>query len=143
MNMKNVFVIIMMLAAMCIIAFWQPSTQICDSNKLVTPEEIEASETAIYTDSLIKGLYETFGGMIQIEKKKKELLLSYNPHRPQFHRTPLNHKEFVKMHSDQDHQTDGTDEEVTIYLNTQGDSVVMVPDELLKYIVDRYHIIRR
>ena len=141
--MKNVFLIIMMLAAISIIAFWQPSTQSCDSNEPVAPEEVEVSETAIYTDSLIKGLYETFGGMIQVEKKKKELLLSYNPHRPQFHRTPLNHKEFVKMHSDQDHQTDGTDEEVTIYLNTQGDSVVMVPDELLKYIVDRYHIIRR
>ena len=141
--MKNVFVIIMMLAAMSIIAFWQPSTESSDSNKQIVPEEVEAPETKIYTDSLIKGLYETFGGMIQIEKKKNELLLSYNPHRPQFHRTPLNHKEFVKMHSDQDHQTDGTDEEVTIYLNTQGDSVVMVPDELLKYIVDRYHIIRR
>ena len=98
--MKNVFVIIMMLAAMSIIAFWQPSTESSDSNKQIVPEEVEAPETKIYTDSLIKGLYETFGGMIQIEKKKNELLLSYNPHRPQFHRTPLNHKEFVNMHSD-------------------------------------------
>ena len=141
--MKNVFVIIMMLAAMSIIAFWQPSTESSDSNKQIVPEEVEAPETKIYTDSLIKGLYETFGGMIQIEKKKNALLLSYNPHRPQFHRTPLNHKEFVNMHSDQDHQTGGSGEEVTIFLNTQGDSVVMVPDELLKYIVNRYHIIRR
>ena len=135
--------IIMMLAAISIIAFWQPSTPSCESKEPVTPEETRASETPIYTDSLIKGLYETFGGMIQVDKEKDELLLSYNPHKPQFHRTPLNHREFVDMHSGQGRRQGGTDEEVTICLNVQGDSVVMVPDELLKYIVDRYHTIRR
>ena len=141
--MKNVFLIIILLALMSVIAFWQPSTKESSSTEVVAPEETEAPETAIYTDSLVAGLYATFGGMIQVEKEKKQLLLSYNPHKPQFHRTPLHNSAFVNMYSNQDHQTEGVDEEVTISFTTQGDSIVLVPNELLCFIIERYHIIRR
>ena len=141
--MKNVFLVIILLALMSVIAFWQPSAEECSSTEIVAPEETEAPETAIYTDSLVAGLYATFGGMIQVEKEKKQLLLSYNPHKPQFHRTPLHNSAFVNMYSNQDHQTEEADEEVTISFTTQGDSIVLVPNELLCYIIERYHIIRR
>ena len=101
--MRKVFLISIMLTAMCVIAFWQPSTEELVSSEIMDYEGIEPSETTIYTDSLIKGLYETFGGMIQIEKKKGTILLSYNPHLPQFHRTPLNNMEFMNIHSDEDY----------------------------------------
>ena len=139
--MKNV--IIFLLALMSVIAFWQPSTRESSSAEIVTPEETEAPVTAIYTDSLVAGLYATFGGVIQVEKEKKQLFLSYNPHKPQFHRTPLHNSAFVNMYSNQDHQTEGADEEVTISFSTQGDSIVLVPNELLCFIIDRYHIIQR
>lgn len=141
--MKNVFLIIILLALMSVIAFWQPSSRESSSTEIVAPEETESLETAIYTDSLIKGVYATFGGVIQVEKGKKQLLLSYNPHKPQFHRTPLHNSALVKMYSNQDYQTEGADEEVTISFTTQGDSIVLVPNELLFFIIDRYHIIRR
>lgn len=141
--MRKVFLISIMLTAMCVIAFWQPSTEELVSSEIMDYEGIEPSETTIYTDSLIKGLYETFGSMIQIEKKKGTILLSYNPHLPQFHRTPLNDKEFMNIHSDQDCQNEETGEDVTIHLYTQADSLVLVPNDLLNFIIDRHNTILR